>query len=190
MQTFLPYSCFDNCAASLDPKRLGKQRVEAKQIIQTLELGPKSWFSPSRKREKLRPWRLSDNNYLELRNSIFDDYKLTTTPWYNHPAVQMWKGFEFQLAHYGLACCFEFQSRGYTDNLKSFFLSRTIKYHTSQKARFDNGFWLDGELQRSHRSNLIRKDPTYYKRQFPCTAENLPYIWPTKYRRFSHLYEN
>ena len=32
MQTFLPYSSFDLSAQSLDYKRLGKQRVEAKQI--------------------------------------------------------------------------------------------------------------------------------------------------------------
>lgn len=33
MQTFLPYSDFDKCAKCLDTKRLGKQRVEAWQIL-------------------------------------------------------------------------------------------------------------------------------------------------------------
>lgn len=37
MQTFLPYECFRLSATCLDQKRLGKQRVEAKQIINVLE---------------------------------------------------------------------------------------------------------------------------------------------------------
>lgn len=33
MQVFAPYPCFDSTARVLDRKRLGKQRVESKQII-------------------------------------------------------------------------------------------------------------------------------------------------------------
>ena len=36
MQTFLPYSCFSESVKVLDYKRLGKQRVEAMQIINVL----------------------------------------------------------------------------------------------------------------------------------------------------------
>jgi hypothetical protein len=39
MQTFLPYSDFNICAEVLDYRRLGKQRVEAYQVIKTLENG-------------------------------------------------------------------------------------------------------------------------------------------------------
>lgn len=39
MQTFLPYANFEQSAACLDWRRLGKQRVEAKQIINTLICG-------------------------------------------------------------------------------------------------------------------------------------------------------
>lgn len=37
MQTFLPYANFNLSAKTLDYKRLGKQRIEAKQIINILE---------------------------------------------------------------------------------------------------------------------------------------------------------
>ena len=37
MQTFLPYADFEKTAKSLDYKRLGKQRVEAFQILQAIE---------------------------------------------------------------------------------------------------------------------------------------------------------
>lgn len=36
MQTFLPYPDFTESARCLDSKRLGKQRVEARQILKTL----------------------------------------------------------------------------------------------------------------------------------------------------------
>jgi len=36
MQTFLPYADFDKTAQVLDRQRLGKQRIEAKQILQNL----------------------------------------------------------------------------------------------------------------------------------------------------------
>lgn len=36
MQTFLPYPDFRRTARCLDPKRLGRQRVEAYQILRTL----------------------------------------------------------------------------------------------------------------------------------------------------------
>jgi Pyrimidine dimer DNA glycosylase len=37
MQTFLPYPNYIRCAQSLDNKRLGNQRLEAMQIVNTLE---------------------------------------------------------------------------------------------------------------------------------------------------------
>jgi hypothetical protein len=39
MQTFLPYPEFDKSAAILDRQRLGKQRVEAYQIIRSITFG-------------------------------------------------------------------------------------------------------------------------------------------------------
>lgn len=43
MQTFLPYPDFDKSARVLDYRRLGKQRVEAKQILDTLEGTKNGW---------------------------------------------------------------------------------------------------------------------------------------------------
>ena len=39
MQTFLPYEDFEASAEALDYRRLGKQRVEARQILKALETG-------------------------------------------------------------------------------------------------------------------------------------------------------
>jgi len=43
MQTFLPYSCFFKTAECLDYRRLGKQRVEAYQILKVLNNETISW---------------------------------------------------------------------------------------------------------------------------------------------------
>jgi hypothetical protein len=91
MQTFLPYPSFNSTAEVLDRSRLGKQRVETKQIIVALgfPVGPTPGNSMS--------------------------------PWRHHPATRMWKGHEYHLAIYGLIMCLEWRRRGYEDGLKEQF---------------------------------------------------------------------
>lgn len=43
MQTFLPYADFTASAAALDPRRLGKQRVEALQVLRGLTVAGYGW---------------------------------------------------------------------------------------------------------------------------------------------------
>src|ERR1700761_5370155 len=43
MQTFLPYAGFTASAAVLDPKRLGKQRVETLQVLRGLIVPTYGW---------------------------------------------------------------------------------------------------------------------------------------------------
>lgn len=43
VQTFLPHPDFEDSALALDPKRLGKQRVEADQILRALEDPDYGW---------------------------------------------------------------------------------------------------------------------------------------------------
>lgn len=53
MQTFLPYADFAASAEVLDSSRLGKQRVEAYQIVRTLDGVTKGW----RHHPAVRMWR-------------------------------------------------------------------------------------------------------------------------------------
>ncbi len=53
MQTFLPYPDFVSCAGVLDSRRLGKQRVEALQILRALELPEYGWSN----HPAVRMWR-------------------------------------------------------------------------------------------------------------------------------------
>ncbi|MBY8883075.1 MSMEG_6728 family protein [Actinacidiphila acidipaludis] len=53
MQTFLPYPDFAATAAVLDPRRLGKQRVETLQVLRGLTLPGHGW----RHHPAVRMWR-------------------------------------------------------------------------------------------------------------------------------------
>jgi hypothetical protein len=136
MQTFLPYPDFKQSALCLDYRRLGKQRVETKQI------------------------------FLAIENPSYG--------WQNHPAVNMWRGYEGALAQYGSDICMEWiVNRGHSDTLLTFFYRRKQKYPYNPPA------WLGShEFHASHRANLLRKDPKYYGK-FGWTEDiNLPYVWP------------
>jgi len=53
VQTFLPYPDFDESARCLDDGRLGKQRVEAYQIVRTLDEVTRGW----RHHPAVKMWR-------------------------------------------------------------------------------------------------------------------------------------
>jgi hypothetical protein len=143
MQTFLPYgTSFNLTAKCLDNKRLGKQRVECLQILNTL-------------------FGKNDG-------------------WKNHPAVKMWRGYEWQLTIYAEDICKEWIRRGFKDTC----LSKVNAIQDEMEMIIDSLSisyppWIyETEIARSHRSNLVRKFPEHYRKFFPGVPDNLPYIWP------------
>ena len=150
MQTFLPYADFERSARALDPKRLGKQRVETIQVVRAL-----------------------------------------TRPgygWANHPAVLMWRGYEEALGRYGLTCCKVWTEQGFGDTCAATILSdlraagvTRLRSQSELEAAGAVPPWLGNEtFHASHRSALVRKDPTYYRAVFPDTPDDLPYLWPVR----------
>lgn len=154
MQTFLPLPTFAESAAVLDDRRLGKQRVEAKQILISLgvPVGPHDGNPSSR--------------------------------WRNHPAVRMWRGFERSLCHYAIAVCDEWRSRGFRDSLGEQFVDASkwvllALHDISPSSAFANPRWLGADaVHQSHRSNLLRKFPEHYSRFGWSESSDLPYVWP------------
>jgi len=151
MQTFLPYPDFAESAKVLDYRRLGKQRVEVLQLLKALHDGPE-----------------------QSVYTINGAQRIRKTPWYNHPAAKMWRGYENALVSYGLDCCAEWIERGYKDTCMV-----KIDAYWNHDANQDQPPWLGNEdFHAAHRSNLLRKDPVHYG-QFGWTEPNdLPYIWP------------
>ncbi len=155
MQTFLPYKSFEESVKILDYKRLGKQRVEAYQILKALLIGP---------------------HVIKVDDKKGNLQRLTQqkTPWYNHPAIRMWNGYETALAIYGLITCEEWISRGYRDSLRSKFFS----YYLAHK-KVVYPWWLGiEEFHVSHRSNLLRKKKEYYEKFFNDVPSDMEYFWP------------
>lgn len=133
MQTFLPYAGFEESARVLDSRRLGRQRVEAYQILRVLAG--------------------------------------LTRGWVRHPAVLMWRGWETALSAYMNVMIDEWEARGFRNNM----------YRVIVPEKYTKPGWLGNEaLHASHRSNLLRKDPSHYRRFWPEDPDDLPYVWPGK----------
>ncbi|WP_239123414.1 MSMEG_6728 family protein [Sphaerisporangium siamense] len=153
MQTFLPYPDFAATARVLDPRRLGKQRVEALQVLRALTVPGYGWR--------------------------------------HHPVVRMWAGYEEALVRYGLEVCAHWCSLGRADTCAAKMLHELAECHAvtaprSQPRLGEAGElppWLgDRALHLSHRSALVRKDPSFYGPLFAGTPDDLPYLWPTSDR--------
>jgi Pyrimidine dimer DNA glycosylase len=107
--------------------------------------------------------------------------------WANHPAVLMWRGRTPALVAYGLAMARIWRERGFADSTASQigeFAPEVVD--RSQDELAAAGLlpsWLgDEDLHRSHRSNLIAKDPAFYRERFAdrfgAEPDDLPYVWP------------
>lgn len=152
MQTFLPFRDFYKISKCLDYRRLGKQRVEALQIIRILELEEDSPF---------------EFEMLKAAKRI---------PWLNHPAVRMWRGYLPTLKSYHNHMITEWVHRGYKNTMKY----KSIKASDIIENRIYPTWWYhNDEVFRSHRSNLLRKNREHYAQYFESDLpDNLPYVWP------------
>jgi hypothetical protein len=107
--------------------------------------------------------------------------------WANHPAVSMWRGRTPALVAYGLAMVAAWQERGFADSTQAQIAEFAPEVAgVAQDELAAAGLlpsWLgDDALHRSHRSNLLAKDPGFYRARFaelfgPEPAD-LPYVWP------------
>jgi len=160
MQTFLPYADFELSAKVLDSKRLGKQRIEARDVLyiisrledqENLDWLPVSLNFPLSK-EELR----------ERGDKIFRMFK-------NHPCCRMWLGHKEALVLYYDTVVREWKRRGYKHTLKLF----------RAKKNPPMPWWIGYEpFHLSHQSNLLRKNPSHYGQFFPSVPSNLAYVWP------------
>lgn len=107
--------------------------------------------------------------------------------WRSHPAVVMWRGRMPALVGYGLAMVRVWRKLGHGDTtgpLIAEFAPEVVDRAQEELGR--EGLlptWLGDEaLHRSHRSNLLAKDPGYYRPRFAelfgPEPEDLPYVWP------------
>ncbi|MFK5645806.1 MSMEG_6728 family protein [Ornithinimicrobium sp. LYQ121] len=107
--------------------------------------------------------------------------------WASHPAVQMWRGRTPALVAYGLVMVQEWRERGFADStspLIAEFAPQVVGVPQVELSRAGLlPSWVGSEeLHRSHRSNLLSKDPAFYRpvltARFGPEPDDLPYVWP------------
>lgn len=99
--------------------------------------------------------------------------------WRNHPAARMWRGYEPALARYTLAVCWHWTARlGFRDSCR--FAVEARFPGLTRESPVETPNWMgDPEFHRSHRSNLIRKDPGHYRVLLRWDdPDDLEYVWP------------
>lgn len=209
MITFLPYSDFQQSAQVLDRQRLGKQRLEAKQILEINLLvkerqniiNNKGFVASSYSNLCCHDYCIYDGGHSCINLETNPPYKcerfektwFNKIPHENQPAVRMWRTYETYLAIYGMVICGEWISRGYKDNLFDFFDS------IYQQGSIDEDCppWLGREkFHRSHQANLLSKDVKHYFKYFGDYFTNMqqgdyfiemPYEWNREdWKEFSH----
>jgi hypothetical protein len=148
VQTFLPYADFEASARALDDRRLGKQRVEALQVVRGLTVPGYGW----RHHPAVKMWR----GHLEALGR----YAIT--------CCETWVGRGFAdtcAATLGT----DLAAAGVTGIRTQDVLSGLGALPL---------WLGDAEFHLSHRSALVRKDPEHYRRMFPDVPDDLPYVWP------------
>ncbi len=164
MQTFLPYSNFDKTFDVLDYRRLGKQRIEAKQCL-------------------LVCYRYKDID-ISAPLGMSEKYAgYTWTRFKNHPCAKMWVGHESMLFDYTIKCCQHWIDRGYNDNTLPLIRQAQVYAPTTQCTPPP---WLgNAKFHLMHKRVLIAKKPDFYQSLWPdilpATKEKgrWPYIWPS-----------
>jgi hypothetical protein len=98
--------------------------------------------------------------------------------WANHPCIRQWKGYEWQLYIYGLEICQEWRNQGYKDSVRDKMMDMMGKYPAQSHPNRIPPWLGNEEYHKSHRSNLLRKDPIWYGKFGWIEPNNLPYVWP------------
>lgn len=109
-----------------------------------------------------------------LRANTVPDYG-----WRHHPAAKMWAGRLPALVAYGLAMTDAWTALGRADTVRHQLLAFAPEVDGVPQERLEMPRWLgDEDFHLSHRSNLVRKDPEFYRPRFGDVPDDLPYIWP------------
>jgi len=151
MQTFLPYPDFEASARTLDARRLGKQRVEALQILNALTAPGHGW----QHHPAVLLWRGHEEALVRYCLEVC--------------AVWCELGYRDTCA------------TKVTDAARQRLGIRRIRTQAELARDGDLPPWLGDEaLHRSHRSSLLRKDPDHYGPQLGDEPDDLEYVWPVR----------
>ena len=94
----------------------------------------------------------------------------------DHPLVKMWRGNERFLCRYGLAICMEHQARGNSGQTAQKILEYRNEFGVETDVEPE--WWGRDEVHDSHKSYLVRAQPSHYRQFWPEIADDIPMIFP------------
>jgi hypothetical protein len=149
IQTFLPYPDFERCASVLDLRRLGKQRVEALQILRAVTVAGYGW----RHHPAAKMWK----GYEEALAA------------YGIAMCHEW-------CRRGHTDTCDAKIRA---DLGAAGIATVRSQSQLAAAGALPPWLGDEAFHRSHRSSLLNKDPAWYGEVFTDVPPDLPYVWPS-----------
>lgn len=149
MQTFLPYADFAASAEVLDPRRLGKQRVEVLQVMRAITIPGYGW----RHHPTAKMWRGYEEALAAYGAAVCDEW-----------------------CRRGYADTCDVKIR---QELATLGITEVRSQADLERAGGLPPWLGDEAYHRSHRSSLLNKDPAWYGRFFDDVPPDLPYVWPT-----------
>jgi hypothetical protein len=153
VQTFLPYADFGETARVLDKRRLGKQRVEAIQVLRALTVAGYGWR-----------------------------HHPAAAMWAGYEEALVRYGLDICTAWCSLGNADTCGATLVADLTRGTGLSAP-RVQADLAAADELPPWLgDRHFHRSHQSALLRKDPTHYRPLFKRVPDDLPYVWPASDR--------
>lgn len=153
MQTFLPYADFEASARVLDDRRLGKQRVEALQVLRALTYPGYGWKA----HPAVRMWAGHEEALVAYGTAICREW-----------------------CRRGHADTCEVKI---LDDARAVGIEAVRSQAELAAAGALPPWLGDEAVHRSHRSALLRKDPAHYGERFTDVPDDLPYEWPVVSRR-------
>jgi hypothetical protein len=151
MQTFLPFPDFAASARVLDRRRLGKQRVEALQILNALTVPGHGW--------QHHPAVLMWQGYEEALVR------------YGVEVCAVWCDLGFNDTCDGKL----------RDAARTRLGIDPVRTQAELAADGALPPWLgDDDVHRSHRASLLRKDPAHYRPLFDDEPDDDDYVWPVR----------
>lgn len=149
MQTFLPYPDFARSARSLDPQRLGKQRVETLQVLRALTRPGYGW----RHHPAVKMWAGYEEALVR----------------YGLEVCAVW-------CELGRA---DTVASSLTSELAAACGVTRVRVQHELAEVGELPPWLGrDDVHLSHRAALLRKNPEFYRPLFGDLPTDLPYVWP------------
>ena len=150
MQTFLPYADFERSARALDDRRLGKQRVEALQILRALTYPTYGWKS----HPAVLMWAGHEEALVAYALAVCGEW---CRRGFADTVVETIGRDAAAVGLHHIRTQAELEAAGELPSWLG-----------------------DEALHRSHRSSLLRKDPEAYRPLFGDEPDDLPYHWPIR----------